>query len=207
MRLSDMTADEVVFALRATTHVEERRERALRAISALALVPRGRETQDARDLLDEWFEEDGRSAKTANAAHRTSVTTQPVHRPTVEAAIAMGVPLAALALCADANGGMASADLGEHIDQRQVTVSAEEDSYRVLVPLTADLYTDGWQILVRKGVLPDTVLTALAGKAAWTVAEHGALAGRTIRAVADRDGAFQSLLMNPPPLQRWDTFA
>lgn len=94
-------------------------------------------------------------------------------------------------------------DRGEFENGQFYLLPGRDDHDELAIPLTPSIYWCGGRMLVRKGLLPDTVADALTGRPAITVVDHSLLAGSIITGQGEDQGDFLSLVLDVSPRTEW----
>lgn len=199
MHLSSLTCDEIEAALDDPCNQSARQVAAIDMIRRNARCVIGHDAERQVQAVSDWVKGDGYGSDYELIARLTC------HRPTVEMASRLGVDPRRLALCADALDGVAIVDLVDLMtDGRQVAVTPAGDGHRVMVPLSDDVYYDGFRILLRRP-MPATILIATIGRRACDVVSHPALAtAGVIVSHGEPVSDFEVLELETPELTTWD---
>lgn len=121
----------------------------------------------------------------------------------VKAMIEMGCNPFALYVLSAVCDSSVGVDRGEFDNGQFYLLPDRDDHDELAIPLTPSIYWCGGRMLVRKGLLPDTVVDALMGKPANTIINHTLLAESTITGQGKDQGDFLSLLLDISPRTEW----
>lgn len=201
LHISGLLLDQIVHRIQ--TSLEHGADRWATIVANTAGVPRDADEDGIIRQLDRWVADTSEDALARSLGALNSANERTCDPRVVKAMIEMGCNPFALYVLSAVCDSSVGVDRGEFENGQFYLLPVRDDHDELAIPLTPAVYWCGGRLLVRKGLLPDTVMDALPGKAATTVVDHPLLAGSTITGQGEDQGDFLSLVLDVSPRTEW----